>query len=376
MSGQDDSAAIAKLQAKLKAQQKTIDVLMDAAEQRTAEGPSSLELLSRNLNLERVVQQKTETLQRQGEALKNALQDLQLTQTRLLQAQKLESVGQLAAGIAHEINTPAQFIGSNIDFLNESFTDVVCLIDSLQEVLSSLDRGAAMVEINREVERLFEELDWDYLKKEIPKAILQSKEGIQRVSTIVQAMKEFSHPGSKEKVFHDLNKIIETTITVTRNEWKYCAEVVTHLDPHLPPVFCLPDEIGQVFLNILINAAHAIAGKNTHNTEKGCITISTYRLPKHVEIHIADTGSGIPEDIRARVFDPFFTTKGVGKGTGQGLAISHDVIEKKHGGTISFTSETDKGTTFILRLPIGPEPVMKDHTESRGTVESKSQSPP
>ena len=134
MSGQDDDAAIAKLQAKLKAQQKTIDVLMDAAEQRTAEGPSSLELLSRNLNLERVVQQKTETLQQQGEALKKALQDLQLTQTRLLQAQKLESVGQLAAGIAHEINTPAQFIGSNIDFLNESFTDVVRLIDSLQEI--------------------------------------------------------------------------------------------------------------------------------------------------------------------------------------------------------------------------------------------------
>jgi signal transduction histidine kinase len=233
-----------------------------------------------------------------------------------------------------------------------------------------------MVDVNGEVERLFDELDWNYLKKEIPKAILQSKEGIQRVSTIVQAMKEFSHPGSKEKAFHDLNKIIETTITVTRNEWKYCAEVVTHLDPNLPPVFCLPDEIGQVFLNILINAAHAIADKSTHDTEKGCITISTHRLPMHVEVHITDTGSGIPENIRARVFDPFFTTKGVGKGTGQGLAISHDVIEKKHGGTISFTSETGKGTTFTLRLPIGPEPAMKENAESCGAIKSISQTPP
>lgn len=348
----DQNAVIAKLQAKLRAQQKTIETLMDTVEQRTSAGPSAMELLSQNLNLEQVVRHKTETLQRQGEELKQALTDLQLTQTRLLQAQKLESVGQLAAGIAHEINTPAQFIGSNIDFLGDSFRDVKRLIDALQKVLQAVGQGSEVVESSREAGELLAELDWDYLKDEIPTAIVQSKEGIKRVTTIVQAMKEFSHPGSKEKAFYDLNRIIETTITVASNEWKYCAEMEIHLAPKLPKVFCLADEIGQVILNILVNASHAIAGKYKDSTEKGKITISTRAYPEHVEICIADTGSGIPENIRERVFDPFFTTKSVGKGTGQGLAIAHDVIEKKHNGLISFTSELGKGTVFTLHLPI------------------------
>ncbi|MBU0960872.1 MAG: ATP-binding protein [Proteobacteria bacterium] len=352
MSEQDDSAVIAKLQAKLKAQQKTIEVLMNAAEQRTSEGPSAMELLSQNLNMERIIQQKTEILQRQGEELKKTLQALQLSQTRLLQAQKLESVGQLAAGIAHEINTPTQFISSNIDFLKDSFMNVKHLIDTLQKVLQTIVQGAAIPETGREAEKQLEELDWNYLKEEIPAAIQQSQEGIKRVTTIVQAMKEFSHPGSKEKAFYDLHKILETTITVASNEWKYCAEIVTHLDENFPLVFCLANEIGQVFLNILINASHSIASKNRDSSEKGLITISTRHAPEYVEICIEDTGIGIPEDIRSRVFDPFFTTKSVGKGTGQGLAISHDVIENKHGGTLSFTSEAGKGTVFTIQLPI------------------------
>lgn len=348
----DTTATIEKLQAKVKAQQKTIEALMDAAEQRTSEGPSSLELLSQNLNLERIVQQKTETLQRQGEELKKAMQDLQLTQTRLLQAQKLESVGQLAAGIAHEINTPAQFIGTNIDFLKESFVDVTCLIGALKNVLQAVAQGSGLTETSHEAERLLVELDWDYLEDEIPNAIIQSNEGIKRVTAIVQAMKEFSHPGSKEKGYYDLNKIIETTITVSSNEWKYCAEIASHLDPNLPQVFCLADEIGQVFLNVLVNASHAIAEKKADSSEKGLITVSTRCLSEHVEISIEDTGGGIPENIRSRVFDPFFTTKGVGKGTGQGLAISHNVIQKKHNGSISLTSELGKGTIFTILLPI------------------------
>jgi two-component system NtrC family sensor kinase len=352
MTQQDDSAHIAKLQAKLKAQQKTIAVLMDAVEQRTSEGQSSMQLLTLNLNLERVVLQKTETLQRQGEDLKKALHDLQLTQTRLLQAQKLEAVGQLAAGIAHEINTPAQFISSNIDFIENSFLDIKCLIDSRWGMADAVMQEPALAALSRERERLLEELDWDYLKEEIPRAILQSKEGIKRVTTIVQAMKEFSHPGSKEKEFCDLNKIIETTIVVASNEWKYAAEIVTHLDPDLPRVFCLANEIGQVILNILINATHAIAGKNINTGEKGTITISTRHTPDHVELCIEDTGTGIPENIRDRIFEPFFTTKGVGKGTGQGLAISHDVVEKKHDGTLAFTSEVGKGTIFTIQLPV------------------------
>jgi len=348
----DNSAAlIAMLQAKLKAQEKTIKVLINAAEQRFSTKASSMELLSQNLALERVVQQKTETLRRQEEKLKNALHDLQLTQTRLLHARKMESVGQLAAGIAHEINTPTQFIGANVQFLEEAFDDVRRLVHALERVLQTVLDDSSTDEA-REAENLLKEVDWEFLDGEIPMAISQSKEGLRRISTIVQAMKEFSHPGSKVKTFHNLNKIIETTITVASNEWKYCAQIERQLAPDLPQVCCLADEIGQVILNILINAAHAIAGKNPDGKTKGTITISTHLHREHAEICIGDNGAGIPENIRERIYDPFFTTKAVGKGTGQGLAIAHNVIVKKHGGTISCVSEVDRGTVFTLRLPI------------------------
>lgn len=352
MTAQDDKAVIAKLQAKLQAQQKTIEALMDAAEKRSSTATSSMELLSQNLTLERVVQHKTEILQRQGEELKTALQDLQLTQSRLLHAQKMESVGQLAAGIAHEINSPSQFIGSNIEFLLEAFTDVKLFIDSLQQLLRNNDRKPDLQATWRETAELLEQLDWDYLQNEIPTAIRQSKEGIKRVTSIVQAMKEFSHPGIKDKALHDLNRIIETTITVARNEWKYYAEIKTKLAPDLPHVKCLANEIGQVFLNLLVNAAQSISSKYPDGTQKGLITFSTGAFPEYVEIRIEDTGVGIPKNIQDRIFDPFFTTKSVGKGTGQGLAISHDVIVKKHNGTISFRSEVGQGTTFTIRLPL------------------------
>ena len=346
----DHDTTITKLQAKIKAQQKTIDILMNAAEKQHADGHSSLKLMSQNLNLERVVRKKTESLEQQGEELKETLRNLQRTQLRLLQAQKLESVGQLAAGIAHEINTPAQFIGSNLDFLEGSFTDVKRLLGILPKLLQAIRDGSAIDQTSQEADNLLVELDWEYLEKEIPAAIRQSQEGMRRVVSIVQAMKEFSHPGNKEKSFHDINKIIETTITVTRHEWKYCAEIETHLAPDLPPVFCLADEIGQVLLNILVNAAHAIGEKHAGTDQKGKIIISTQQIGKHLQICIEDTGAGIPEEIRPKIFDPFFTTKSVGKGTGQGLAIAHDVIQKKHNGTIYFTSEIGQGTLFTIQL--------------------------
>lgn len=348
MSQQDGKAIIAKLQAKLNAQQKTIEILMNTAEQ-SSSGASSMEFLKQNLNLERIVQQKTEALKRQEEQLQQTLKNLQLSQTRLLQAQKLESVGQLAGGIAHEINTPIQFIGSNIEFMEEVNQAMSSITQALQKII-----GTAPERIAEELQSALDEADWEYLMEEFPSAIRQSKEGISRVTSIVKAMKEFSRPSSKEKESVVVNTIIETTLLVARNEWKYVADVTTDLAVDLPSTPCYLDELGQVILNLLINAAHAIGEKLGRNPdgEKGEIRISTRAVDSFVEVRIWDTGSGIPLGIRERIFDPFFTTKEVGRGTGQGLTISYDVISKKHGGTLTFETEEGKGTTFIICLPL------------------------
>lgn len=272
---------------------------------------------------------------------------------QLAQAQKLESIGQLAAGIAHEINTPIQYVGDNTRFLNDAFKDLLHLQEEYKSLLAASKTGAVAEDLLNRVESAIREIDLDYLMDEIPVAIRQSQEGVERVARIVRAMKDFSHPGSAEKRAVDINKAIESTITVARNEWKYVAEMVTDLEPSLPLVLCRPDEFNQVILNIIINAAHAIADVvGREPEEKGTITIKTRRNGDGVEISISDTGGGIPEEIRSRIFDPFFTTKEVGKGTGQGLAISHSVIVDKHGGAINFETAPGQGTTFIIRLPV------------------------
>ena len=199
----------------------------------------------------------------------------------------------------------------------------------------------------------WQKADADYLLGEVPSAIDQAREGLERISKIVRAMKEFSHPGGKEKRPVDLNRAINTTITVARNEWKYVADVVTNLDDTLPPVVCYPGEINQVILNLIVNAAHAIAaGRNGEHADKGTITISTVQLPDAAQIAVRDTGTGIPENIRPRVFEPFFTTKPLGKGTGQGLSVAHSVVVKGHQGQIWFESAVGQGTTFFVRLPL------------------------
>jgi signal transduction histidine kinase len=203
---------------------------------------------------------------------------------------------------------------------------------------------------------LVKECDLPYLEKELPNAIDQSLEGLRRIGRIVKAMKEFSHPGSNEKLPADINRAIETTITVARNEWKYVAEVVTDLDPSLPPVPCLQGEFNQVILNLLVNAAHAISavvGDGAKN--KGKITVTTRRVDDSAEITIHDSGTGIPKEIQARIFEPFFTTKPVGKGTGQGLSLAHSTIVKRHRGQIWFESAPGEGTTFFIRLPLHAE---------------------
>jgi len=272
---------------------------------------------------------------------------------QLRHAQKLESIGQLAAGIAHEINTPTQFIGDNTRFLQDSFKDLAGLLQQFNQVLVSAKAGGVTPEQVAATERLMQQVDLDYLLDEVPKAIEQSLSGVDRVSKIVRAMKEFSHPGSDEMTSIDLNHAIESTATVCRNEWKYVAELVTEFDATLPAVPCLPGELNQVILNLIVNAAHAIADcLKADGTEKGTITIGTRRNGDRVEIRIGDTGTGIPEKARERIFEPFFTTKAVGKGTGQGLAIARSVVVDKHAGTIAFETATGQGTTFIISLPL------------------------
>jgi two-component system, NtrC family, sensor kinase len=282
-----------------------------------------------------------------------AEQERHRVEIQLRHAQKLESIGQLAAGIAHEINTPTQFIGDNTRFLQDSFKDLAGLLQQFQQVLGSAKAGGVSPEQVAETERLMQKVDLDYLLDEVPKAIEQSLSGVDRISKIVRAMKEFSHPGTDEMTSIDLHHAIESTATVCRNEWKYVAELVTEFDATLPAVPCLPGELNQVILNLIVNAAHAIADRlKADGTEKGTITIGTRRNGDRVEIRIGDTGTGIPEKARDRIFEPFFTTKTVGKGTGQGLAISRSVIVDKHGGTIEFETETGRGTTFIISLPL------------------------
>jgi two-component system, NtrC family, sensor kinase len=267
----------------------------------------------------------------------------------LAQAQKLESIGQLSAGIAHEINTPTQFIGDNIRFLQDSFQEVLGLVVRLSTLVAAHRGGAVPAD---PIAKVLERADVSYLRDEIPKAIAQSLEGVERIAKIVGAMKEFSHPGV-EKTPVDLNRAIASTITVATNEWKYVADVTTDFDQSLPAVPVMPGAFNQVILNILVNAAHAIdsAAKGVARN-RGAIAVGTRRDGDWVEICIADSGCGIPPHAIKKIFDPFFTTKPVGKGTGQGLAIAHDVVVKKHGGTISVESEQGVGTTFTVRLPL------------------------
>ena len=277
-----------------------------------------------------------------------------ILESQLSQSQKLESIGQLAAGIAHEINTPTQYVGDNIRFMQDSFNDIAELLAKYRQLLAKAKLDSAFSELIADIEAAEEDADIDFVLEELPSAIRQSLEGVGRVSAIVRAMKEFSHPGVEEKSAVDINRAIESTVTVARNEWKYVADVKTDFAPDLPPVPCFAGEFNQVILNIIVNAAHAIADAVRDRGGKGLITISTRRDGDWVEIRISDTGTGIPETARPRIFDPFFTTKEVGRGTGQGLAISHSVIVEKHKGTISFETEMGKGTTFIIRLPLDP----------------------
>ena len=275
-------------------------------------------------------------------------------ETQLRQAQKMEAIGQLAAGIAHEINTPTQYIGDNTRFLKESFEELSEVLTMMRSTVAEVAAHPEACEPLRELHKKAEELDLEFTLEEIPRAISQSLEGIERVSTIVRAMKDFSHPGSQSMSYTDINRALQSTLTVARNEWKYLADVELELDPQLPQVFCLPAELNQAFLNIITNAAHAIEEKQA-GSGKGKIRVTTRSEDDSVVVSISDSGMGIPESVRDKIFDPFFTTKRVGKGTGQGLSIVHHIVCDKHGGRVELESVEGEGTSFHLWIPVGSE---------------------
>jgi len=268
------------------------------------------------------------------------------------QIQKLQSIGQLAAGIAHEINTPIQYVGDNVRFIRDAFEDIFDIISEERAIDDAARAGSVMPELIAQLDSKIETVDLEYLAAEVPNAIKQTLEGVDRVATIVRAMKEFSHPGSKDKTPTDINKAVDSTVTVTRNVWKYHAEIQLELDPSLPQVRCIPGPINEVLLNVIVNAAHAIVDRIGDSGEKGLIRIHTGHEDNWVVIRISDNGTGIPEDARERVFDPFFTTKEIGHGTGQGLSLSHRIIVEQHAGELSFETEVGVGTTFIIKLPL------------------------
>ncbi|MCC6668751.1 MAG: PAS domain-containing protein [Polyangiaceae bacterium] len=278
-------------------------------------------------------------------------------EVNLRQKQKLEAVGQLAAGIAHEINTPVQYIADTSHFLRDGVTDLYGLLAATQQALEAAASGANAGGLLESLEARRSEIDFEYLEQQTGPAFARLLDGAEQVATIVRAMKEFSHPGHKDMAEADLNRALENTLIVSRNSYKYVANVVTELG-ELPRVKCTVGEISQVLLNLVVNAAHAIEDVRAADPERaerpGTITVRSWRDGPDACISVGDDGTGIPDDIRERIFDPFFTTKSVGRGTGQGLSLAHSVAER-HAGRIELSTSVGVGTTFTLRVPIaGP----------------------
>jgi signal transduction histidine kinase len=282
-----------------------------------------------------------------------------MMEVRLRQSQKLESIGQLASGIAHEINTPIQFISDNLSFLEQSFADIQEALGFLKKLCAAVDDVPDETEVIKtipEIKNKLESMDLDFILNEVKDAVSQSLEGAGRIAKIVQAMKEFAHgSGRTSSSLCDLNRIIENTVTISKNEWKHYAELELELSPGPLNVMGACDEIGQVFLNLIVNAAHAIEDSGASASFKGTIKAISHLDGAFASVSISDTGKGIPEDIKDKIFDPFFTTKEVGRGSGQGLSIAHDIIVRKHKGELSFYPGQNGGTVFSVKLPTKEE---------------------
>ena len=344
---------VGALERKLRAKDKTIRVLIQRIEDSSTEGHSAFWVLEQNIALEKMVAKRTAEINAQKEQLGQTLAQLRGTQAKLIQAQKLEAIGQLAAGIAHEVNTPTQYVSDNTSFAQKGVTGLITALQAAMAVVTAAKEGTVDAALIASADDAVSKAKVPYLVKQLPRALEQSREGLGRIASIVQAMKEFSHPSGSEKKPVNLREAIETTIAVARNEWKYVAEVELDMATDLPLVPVLRNEFNQVILNLIVNAAHAIGESNGEGSQgKGKIRIVGRVRGEQVEIRISDTGAGIPESARAKVFEPFFTTKEVGKGTGQGLAIAYSVIVDKHQGSIVFETELNRGTTFVVCLPL------------------------
>jgi len=281
-------------------------------------------------------------------------------------AQKLESIGRLATGVAHEINTPTQFIVSNLHFLNDAFTKIKTILaqyHALRIVAADSPACAAAVEAALALEN---EIELQYLSDEIPVCLRQSLDGLDRVARIVASLNELARTNSSQATPVDLNRLIEAAITVSRHEWKYLAEMISELDPNLPSVPCIVDEFNQIMLKLIMNAAQAIGDTlKKSGTQSGRITVRTRHAPPWAVVEVEDTGAGIPEEIRSRIFEPCFATKALDQGTGQGLALVREVVVNHHHGRIDFVSELGRGTSFILKLPLATPPSSNDPPSSK-----------
>jgi PAS domain S-box-containing protein len=262
------------------------------------------------------------------------------------QESKLESLGRLSAGLAHEINSPIQFVGDNARFLEEAYEELIRVVEVYRGLLDT-SNPIGWMERQERVREAEAGIDFDYLQKEIPSAVEQTLEGIERVSTIVRAMKTFSHPGHKEQVPADLNEAVDATVTVTRHQISGVADLRLELGD-LPPVRCNIADLNQVFLNLIVNAADAVE----ETGRRGVITVATAVDGDDVVVRISDTGGGIPDDVRSKIFDPFFTTKDVGHGSGQGLPLARGIVQEGHAGSLTVESVVGQGTTFAVRIPV------------------------
>ena len=292
--------------------------------------------------LEQRVQERTRELEETMNALKR-------TQTQLVHQEKMASIGQLAAGVAHEINNPVAFVSTNLRTLKEYMEEIFRLIAKYGEAEQAMENEdhARMRSLCAEIRTLKQKMDLEFILEDSGEVIEESLEGTERVRRIVTDLKHFSHKGEKEMQYADLNAELESTLNMVWNELKYKAAITKEFGD-LPHILCFPTELNQVFMNLLINAAQAIPNR-------GEITVRTFQENGHIRIQIRDTGAGIPKENLPRLFDPFFTTKEPGKGTGLGLSIAHSIVVEKHHGTLAVQSEMGKGTTFTITLPVEAE---------------------